>query len=101
MDAYGPHKDILGTDVTTSLRAAGFNGAIFIRSANDSARDEESYLKAKATGCLSKKTKIKAWALHLAFILHSQLSRVLIPGVQVLASQFMCKYNEFMERRCP
>ena len=75
MDAYGPTKTVLGTDVVTSLRDAGFKGAIFIRSANDNLLDEERYRKTRATGCLSKKGNIKVRAAALdPFGIHPVLS---------------------------
>ena len=75
MDSYGLTKTVLGTDVVASLRDAGFKGAIFIRSANNSVLDEERYRKAGATSCLSKKGNTKVFAAALeAFDIHPALS---------------------------
>jgi len=49
-----PAGSILGTEVTTSLREAGFEGVIAIRSANDEPASRKRYLEAGASGHLSK-----------------------------------------------
>ena len=45
---------ILGTEITASLREAGFMGIIIIRSANDDPTSRKMYLDAGASGYLSK-----------------------------------------------
>ena len=49
-----PAGSILGTEVTTSLREAGFKGVIAIRSANDEPASRKMYLDAGSSGYLSK-----------------------------------------------
>jgi len=48
---------VLGTEVTASLREAGFKGVIAIRSANDEPASRKMYLEAGASGYLGKDAK--------------------------------------------
>ena len=48
---------VLGTEVTVSLREAGFRGVIVIRSANDEPASRKMYIEAGANGYLSKEGK--------------------------------------------
>ena len=48
---------ILGTEVTASLREAGFTGVIAIRSANDEPASRKMYSEAGASGYLGKDAK--------------------------------------------
>ena len=52
-----PAGSILGTEVTASLREAGFTGVIAIRSANDEPASRKMYLDAGASGYLGKDAK--------------------------------------------
>ena len=55
MDRYSEGA-ILGTDVTQTLRASGFKGLVFIRSANDDMASRVTYKNAGADGTLNKGT---------------------------------------------
>ena len=59
MDNYKEGK-IMGTDVTAELRADGFRGIIFIRSANDDAASANHYRRAGANGCIGKTLRTSA-----------------------------------------
>ena len=48
-----------GTDITRALRKAGFNGLIYICSANDECSSVKHYLAAGATGSLLKTSVFK------------------------------------------
>ena len=52
-----PAGSILGTEVTASLREAGFKGVIAIRSANDEPAVLKMYHEAGASGYLGKDAK--------------------------------------------
>ena len=54
MDGYGPGRSVTGTDVVRAVRKAGFQGCIFIRSANDEPEMQRMYLQAGADGHLAK-----------------------------------------------
>ena len=53
LDGY-PEGRVYGTDITKELRVSGFGGPIFIRSANDDIDSVSKYIRAGATGSLSK-----------------------------------------------
>jgi DNA-binding NarL/FixJ family response regulator len=52
-----PAGSILGTEVTASLREAGFKGVVAIRSANDEPASRKMYDEAGASGYLCKDAK--------------------------------------------
>jgi len=62
MDKYDQGA-VYGTAVTQQLRRRGFQGAIFIRSANDDAKSFIKYKNAGADGCFSKRSKTKDLAV--------------------------------------
>lgn len=61
MDRYSEGQ-VYGTDVTADLRSRGFDGLIFIRSANDTYADETAHRFAGANGTLSKSWRTKVTA---------------------------------------
>ena len=61
MDRYSEGQ-VYGTDVTADLRSRGFNGLIFIRSANDTYADETAHRFAGANGTLSKSWRTRVTA---------------------------------------
>lgn len=64
MDKY-PEGGVKGSKVTKKLRDKKFNGAVFIRSANDDVDSVKKYLAAGADGCFSKGTRPKELAAQL------------------------------------
>jgi hypothetical protein len=58
MDKYKEGR-VLGTDVVSDLRAAGFSGLMFIRSANDDPESARFYRRAGANGVLSKTAPVQ------------------------------------------
>jgi CheY-like chemotaxis protein len=58
MDKYD-EGEMLGTDVVRALRAAGFSGLLFIRSANDDPESARSYREAGANDVLSKTAPVQ------------------------------------------
>ena len=61
---YGD-KTVLGTNVCKSLRSAGFQGIIAIRSANESEQDKKAYKKAGANAVISKTLNTSELAFEL------------------------------------
>jgi len=64
MDKYDQGQ-VYGTAITQQLRQRGFEGAIFIRSANDDVKSFMKYKNAGADGCFSKRAKPKDLAVDL------------------------------------
>jgi len=64
MDKY-TEGGVKGSKVTKKLRDKKFNGAIFIRSANDDIDSVKKYLAAGADGCFSKGTRPRGLAAQL------------------------------------
>ena len=75
MDRYkeGP---VLGTDVIESIRATGFKGLMFIRSANDDFESVNMYRRSGATASLSKSFTLE----ELTSALRIQYQRACING---------------------
>ena len=72
MDQYAGRGRVSGSAVTKQLREAGFQGCIFIRSANDSAGEVDGYCKAGADNGLSKRDKIAHRTLQIIRAVHTK-----------------------------
>ena len=64
LDGY-PEGRVYGTGITKELRDSGFGGPIFIRSANDDIDAVSKYIRAGATGSLSKSGRMQELVANL------------------------------------